>query len=253
MAGALGYPTVLMKKALASLLLLAGLVPRPARAQSSIVSQIAGPAAASEKLYFSLKLGLNVAYLAGAEAATERTGGFNVGLSATIRLTGRLSLVPEISPFSRKGLSGIPFSWTGDPAIDTVFADPDASALALQYTDLPVLVKYRLGRFHLGAGPVISFLSSASERFKAELDTGRVLRYEREVSDRFKKTDLGLAFEASWTIAKPRRGLGLVFHVRYLAGLVDVRRPSETPLDALSGGPVRNSVIQAYVSFPFVR
>lgn len=242
-----------MKRAFAVLVLLAVLVPLPAAAQSSLVSQMAGDAAATEKLYFSLKAGLNVSYQTGAEAGTERTGGFNVGLTATIRLTDRLSLVPEVTPFSRKGLSGIPFNWTGDPAIDKVFADPAASALALQYTDLPVLVKYRLGRFHLGAGPVISFLSSANERFKAVLDDGRVLSYKRDVSDRFRTTDLGLAFEASWTITKPRRGTGLVFHVRYLAGLANVRRESEGPLDVLPAGPARNAVIQAYVSFPFIR
>lgn len=246
-AGALGYPSVLMKKALAALVLVAGLVPHPVLAQSSIVSQIAGDKAATEKLYFSLKVGLNVANLTGAEAGTERTGGVNVGLSATIRLTSRLSLTPEITPFSRKGLSTIPFGTTGDPALDAAFADPSSSALALQYMDVPVLVKYRLGRFHAGAGPYVSFLSSATERFTAEPGTGEVLRYRRDVADRYKKTDLGLALEASWTITTPRGGTGLVFHVRYLAGLTDVLR------DGSAGGPLRNSVIQAYLSFPFIR
>lgn len=236
-----------MKKALAVLALLAGLVRLPALAQSSIVSQIAGGKAASEKLYFSLKFGLNFSYLEGAPAGTEHTGGFNIGLSATIRLNDRLSLVPEVTPFSSKGLATIPFEPTGDPALDAAFADPAASELALRYADVPVLVKYRLGRAHLGAGPCLSFLSSASERFKAEPGTGEVLRYSRDVSERYRKTDLGLAFEASWTITRPRGGTGLVFHVRYLAGLTDVRR------DRSAGQPLRNSVIQAYLSFPFIR
>jgi hypothetical protein len=249
----LGYPTVLMKKTLAWLVVLAGLVPLPALAQSSIVSQIAGDAAATEKLYFSLKLGLNVSYLAGAEAGTERAGGFNIGLSATVRLTDRLSLGPEVTPFSRKGVSTIPFMPTGDPVLDAAFADPAGSGLVLQYTDVPVLVRYRLGRFHLGAGPCVSFLSSATERFRADLDDGRELRYKRDVSDRFKKTDLGLAFEASWTITRPRGGTGLVFHVRYMAGLADIRRPYTGPLDVLVPGSGRNSVLQAYLSFPFIK
>ena len=236
-----------MKKVLAVLVLAAGLVPSPARAQSSVVSQIAGDKAASEKLYFSLKLGLNVSYLTGAEAGTERSGGFNVGLSAAIRLSGRWSLVPEITPFSRKGLAAIPFAPTGDPALDAAFADPASSSLALRYTDVPVLVKYRRGRVQLGAGPVVSFLGGASERFRADLDDGETLSYKRDVSDRFRKTDVGLACEASWTITRPRGGTGLVFHVRYMAGFVNVLRAGET------GGPLRNSVIQAYLSFPFIR
>ena len=132
-----------MKRTVVALAVLIGLAPLAARAQSSIISQIAGDKAATEDLYFSLKFGLNVSHLRGpAEAA--RTGGFNIGISAAIQLTPRLSLVPEITPFSRKGAEKIPFTPTGDPELDARFADPTRSALALSYVDIPVLVKYRL-------------------------------------------------------------------------------------------------------------
>jgi hypothetical protein len=234
-----------MKKAIAALALVMGLFPSPARSQSSIISQIAGDSVATEKLYFSLKFGLNVATLKGT-ADTGRTGGFNIGLSATIRLTDRLSLGPEITPFSRKGISKIPFGTSGDPALDAFFEDPAAAELDLEYIDIPVLVNYRLGRFHLGAGPFVSFLSDATERFRADLPSGEKLRFRREVAARYRKTDGGLVLEASWTLTKPRRGMGLVFHVRYQRGVIDVFRA------ALPSGAARNSVIQAYLSFPFV-
>ena len=247
-----------MKRTVAALALFIGVIPAPAVSQSSIVSQVAGDAVASEKLYFSLKFGLNFAYLTRAEAGAERTGGFNGGLSATIRLTDRLSLVPEITLFSRKGIATIPFLSTGDPALDPFFADLQSSELALSYTDIPVLVAYRLGRFHVGAGPYVGFLSSAVERFRAELPLegdprATELSFEREVTDRYKTTDLGLVIEASWTITKPRRGMGLVFHIRYQGGLTNVLREYSGPLAVLPPGPYRNSVIQAYFSFPFVR
>ena len=233
-----------MKRTVAALALFIGLVPAPAVSQSSIISQVAGPKVASEKLYFSLKFGLNFAYLTGAEAGAERTGGFNVGLSATIRLTDRLSLVPEITPFSRKGIATIPFISTGDQALDPYFADLKSSELALSYTDIPVLVTYRLGgRIHLGAGPYVGFLSSAAERFQAELQLegdprATELSFKREVTDRYKTTDFGLVVEASWTITKPRRGMGLIFHVRYQGGLTDILREYTGPLlDFLRPGP----------------
>jgi len=235
-----------MKRTFAALALLIGLAPLPAAPQASVISQIAGEKAATEKLFFSLKFGLNVSYLTGAEPGTERTGGFNAGLSATIRLTDRLSLTPEITPSSRKGVAMIPFVTTGDPALDPYFLNPAAADLALVYTDLPILVKYRLGRFHVGAGPYIGFLGSATERFRAELPSGEDLSFKRDVGGSYKKTDYGLVAEASWTITKPRRGVGLIFHVRYQAGLADVVADTAAP------GPSRNSVIQAYVSFPFV-
>jgi hypothetical protein len=234
-----------MNRTAAALALLVGLFPVLARPQSSVISQIAGPKVATEKVHFSLKFGLGVTYLTGA-AEAERSGGFDVGISATFKLTDRLSLTPEITPFARKGVATIPFDTTGDPALDPYFADPSASALDLTYTDIPVLLKYRLGRFHVGAGPYVAFLMSAAERFRAETASGEELRFKREVTDAYAKTDLGLAAEASWTVAKPRRGMGLIVHVRYLAGFLDVRAAPP------AGGARRNSVIQAYLSFPFV-
>jgi hypothetical protein len=235
-----------MKRTLATLALAIALVPPAARAQSSLVAQIAGDKAASEKLYFSLNCGLDFAYLVGSPAEAGRTGGFSFGLSATIRLSDRLSLVPEVVPFFPRGISEIPFSSTGDPGLDAAFLGGDLStALALSTLDVPVLVKYRLGRFEVGAGPYVSFLITARERYQADLETGETIRFSRDVSERYKKTDFGLAAEASWTITKPRRGLGLVLHGRYEHGFVDVLR---TP--GSIGG--RNSAWHFFVSFPFV-
>jgi Outer membrane protein beta-barrel domain len=240
-----------MKRTLAALALAVALVPPAARAQSSLVAQIAGDKAASEKLYFSLNFGLDFAYLVGSEVSSlfypGRTGGFNIGLSATIRLTDRLSLVPEVVPFFPRGISEIPFNSTGDPGLDAAFmgAEDLSTALALSTLDVPVLVKYRLGRLEVGAGPYVAFLIAARERYQADLETGETVRFSRDVSERYKKTDYGLAAEASWTVTKPRRGLGLVLHGRYEHGFVDVLRTS---------GPFggRNSVWRFFVSFPFV-
>jgi hypothetical protein len=235
-----------MKRTLAALALAIALVPPAARAQSSLVAQIAGDKAASEKLYFSLNCGLDFAYLVGSHAEAGRTGGFSFGLSATIRLSDRLSLVPEIVPFFPRGISNVPFVSTGDPGLDAAFMGADLStALALSTLDVPVLVKYRLGRFEVGAGPYVAFLITARERYQTDLETGETVRFSRDVSERYKKTDYGLAAEASWTVTKPRRGLGLVLHGRYEHGFVDVLR---TP--GSFGG--RNSVWHFFVSFPFV-
>lgn len=245
--GALGYPSVLMKRTLAALALAVALVPVAARAQSSLVAQIAGDKAASEKLYFSLKFGLDFAYLVGSPAEAGRTGGFNIGLSATIRLNDRLSLVPEITPFFRRGISEIPFTPTGDPGLDSYFEGREvSSALALDYFDLPVLVKYRWGRFEVGAGPYLGFLGSAKEIFSVESEAGESARFSREVDSRYRRVDFGLAAEASWTVTKPRRGVGLVLHGRYAHGLADVLRVGQP------GGPLHNSVWHFFVSFPFV-
>ncbi len=234
-----------MRRTFAALALLLALIPAAARGQSSLVAEIAGDKAATPKLFFSLKFGLNFSHLTGA-VDMRHTGGVSFGLTATIRLSDRFSLVPEITPFLRKGVSDIPLGTTGDPGLDPFFADPASSELALDYVDFPVLVTYRLGRFHLGAGPYVALLSTAREIFRSEPTTDQSLRFSRDVTSQYKTTDAGLAVEASWTMAKPRRGLGLILHVRYEAGLLNVRAaPSAT-------GSGRNSVIQVFLSFPFV-
>lgn len=217
-----------------------------ARAQSSLVSQIAGDKAASDKLYFSLKFGMSCGTLIGTKD-TERLGGPNIGLIATIRLSDKLSLVPEVDPVSRKGVTSIPFFSTGDPELDPYFDEPAKSALVLNYVDIPVQVKYRLGgRVNLGAGPFVGFLTSASERFLTELAEGNELSFKRDVTADYAALDYGLVFEASVVVTKPRRGEGLVFHVRYQAGLADVLK------DPAASVAIRTSVIQVFFSFPFI-
>jgi len=242
----LGYPTGIVKRAavlLSMVLLSFSLV----RAQSSLVSQIAGDKAATEKFYFSLKFGLSCGVLRGVKEELERLGGANIGLFATIRLSDSFSLVPEVDPVSRKGITNIPFVTTGDPELDPYFDPPDKSALVLNYIDIPVLLKYRLGgRVSLAAGPFVGFLMSAAESFRAESETGEKLSFKQDVTGEYRNLDYGLVFEASVVVTKPRRGEGLVFHVRYQAGLADVLK------DPAASVAIRTSIVQIFVSFPFI-
>jgi hypothetical protein len=218
-----------------------------ARAQSSLVSQIAGDKAATDKLYFSLKFGMSCGTLMGVNKELERLGGANIGLFATIRLSDKFSLVPEVDPVSRKGITNIPLLTTGDPELDLYFDPPDKSALVLNYVDIPVLLKYRLGgRVNLAAGPFVGFMMSATESFRAELETGEELSFKQDVTPDYAALDYGLVFEASVVVTKPRRGEGLVFHVRYQAGLADVLK------DPAAAVAIRTSVIQVFFSFPFI-
>jgi hypothetical protein len=228
------------------LLLVLGISAAPVRAQSSIVSQIAGDKAASDRLYFGLKFGVSCSQLKGLGYG-DRLGGFNFGLTATVRLTDKLFLSPEITLFSRKGLTEIPFVTTGDPALDPYFAEPTKSALVLDYLEIPVRLMARLGRFELGGGPFVGFLSGASERFRAETATGEELLHTRDVTAAYGNLNYGFVLEAAWIITKPRGGEGLVFHIRYQAGLADIVKDPAVP------GAVRTSGLQVFLSFPFIR
>jgi hypothetical protein len=237
-----------MKKAAAALglLLVLGILAGPVLAQSSIVGQIAGDKAASDKLNFGLKFGVSCSQLRGLGYG-DRLGGFMLGLLANIKLADKLTLAPELTLFSRKGLTEIPFITTGDPALDPYFAEPTKSALVLDYVEIPVRVMARLGRFELGGGPFAGFLSGASERFRAETATGEELLRTRDVTAAYANLNYGFVLEAAWIITKPRGGEGLVFHIRYQAGLADIVKDPAVP------GAVRTSGLQVFLSFPFIR
>lgn len=245
-----------MKKAAAlGLFLVLWISAGPARGQSSIVGQIAGDKAASDKLHFGLSSGVTCSRLRGTGVG-DRLGGFSLGLGAVVRLTDRLALAPEVVFVSRKGLTEIPFLGTGDPALDPYFDELTKSALVLDYLDVPVVLRYRLGRFHVGGGAFVGFLSKATERYRAELETGEELKHARDVTSAFREANYGFILEAAWTITKPRRGAGLVFHVRYLGGLSDIYRTDpEVFLDVLGPErrPLRTSGLQVFLSFPFIR
>jgi hypothetical protein len=237
-----------MKKATPALALVLALLAGsgPVLAQSSIVSQIAGDKAASDRLYFGLKFGLSCSELKGLGYG-DKLGGFNFGLTATVKLSGKLFLSPEVTLFSRKGATEIPFITTGDPALDPYFADPAKSAIVMDYLEIPVRIMYRLGRFELGAGPFAGFLNSASERFRAELGTGEEILHVRDVAGDYRSFNYGFVLEAAWIITMPRGGKGLVLHVRYQGGLADVIK------DPAVAGSVRTLGLQVFLSFPFIR
>jgi hypothetical protein len=220
--------------------------PGPARAQSSIVGQIAGDKAASDKLNFGLRFGFDCSQLRGLGYG-DRLGGFSLGITARVKLGRKLFLAPELSLFSRKGATEVPFVTTGDPALDPYFADPTKSAIVLDYLEVPVRLMYRLGRFELGGGLFVGSLSSASERFRAELGTGEELLHVRDVASDYRSVNYGFVLEAAWIITTPRRGEGLVFHVRYQGGLADIVKDPAAP------GPVRTAGLQIFLSFPFIR
>lgn len=237
-----------MRKTVAALAVTLALAAAPGalRAQSSIVGQIAGDKAASDKLNFGLKFGFDCSQLRGLGYG-DRLGGFGLGITARIKLGRKLFLAPDLSLFSRKGATEIPFVTTGDPALDPYFADPSKSAIVLDYLEVPVRLMVRLGRFELGGGLFAGSLASASERFRAELGTGEELLHVRDVAADYRDANYGVILEAAWIITTPRRGEGLILHVRYQGGLADVVKDPGAP------GPVRTAGLQIFFSFPFIR
>jgi hypothetical protein len=166
-----------MKKTLITLILVLFLAPL-VRGQAALLVLLLGDKVASEKFYFSIKLGANGTNLSGMDATNTRWG-FNFGLLANIKLSEKFSLVPEFSPLSPKGARNIPLITTGDPNLDALLPNSSSTKRALNYIDIVLLGKYHFNdRISIGAGPYMGILTEATDIFKATVFEEGDLSYE---------------------------------------------------------------------------
>lgn len=220
-----------------------GMTATRANAQAALLVLLFGEKVASENFYFSLKAGANAADISNITGETK--WGFNFGLLATIKLNEKFSLIPEFSPLSPKGVKNVPTTTSGDQSLDLLISGDRSNTFDLGYIDIPVVLAYKIDdKFTVGAGPYFSFLTGATEVFESSLD-GKELTLEHGIKDEFNRGDIGLVFEAMYSLGEARHGKGLNIHVRFQRGFVDLLK--ETQQDA-----VKNTVFQVYVSLPFV-
>ena len=217
-----------------------------ARPQAALLVLLFGDKVASENFYFSLKAGANIASLPGIDDTTTLVG-FNFGLLATIKINEKFSLVPEFSPFSLKGAKNIPLRTTGDASLDALLQNSPNTNRALNYIDIPVVAKYHVNdRLSFGAGPYLSILTSARDKFKAQVYDEDDLSFIDDIKSDLESLDYGVIFEVSYTLSDMRGGKGLVIHARYQLGLADILK--ENP-----GDSIKNSVFQISLSLPFIK
>ncbi|MCK4830558.1 PorT family protein [bacterium] len=233
-------------KRLVILLILVLFSVQMAYSQAAILAVLFGDKVASENFYFSLKFGANIANLPGIDD-TKTLLGFNFGLLATIKLSEKFSLVPEFSPFSLRGAKNIPLRPTGDASLDALLQNSPSTLRVLNYIDVPVVAKYHVNeRLSFGAGPYLSFLTSARDIFKAEVFDEEDLRFKDDIKSNIQSLDYGMVFEVSYSLMNMKEGSGFVIHARYQWGLADILKDNP-------GDPIKNSVFQITVSLPFVK
>ena len=217
----------------------------PANAQAALLVLLFGDKVASENFFFSLKFGANLGDVTGIDN-TEMKLGWNFGLLGTIKLSDRLSLVPEFAPLSQKGAKNIPYVPSGDAALDNLIAPPDDARLNFNYIDIPVIAKYQIAdRIAIGTGPQFGYLTSASFDYDRSLNDDDHLTYSQASQVTWNKFDAGWAFELMFSLGDARGGKGINVHARYTLGLLDTVKDNP-------GNAVKNSVFQFFVSFPFI-
>ena len=138
--------------------------------------------AANAQSGFGIRGGANFFNFGGSDVSendyTNRVG-FHAGIYATILPEGPVSVEPGVF-YSVKGSQN-------DDGFD--------SRAVLDYVDVPVLVRFRIGEgFNLFAGPQISFLTNS--KFEGEFG-GSTLSFD---TDEIKSTDAGLVFGLGYNL-----------------------------------------------------
>ena len=138
--------------------------------------------AANAQSGFGIRGGANFFNFGGSDVSendyTNRVG-FHAGIYATILPEGPVSVEPGVF-YSVKGSQN-------DDGLD--------SRAVLDYVDVPVLLRFRIGEgFNLFAGPQISFLTNS--KFEGEFG-GSTLSFD---TDEIKSTDAGLVFGLGYNL-----------------------------------------------------
>ena len=235
-----------MKKYILTSLLFLSLSSAAIQGQAALLVLIFGDKVATENFYFSLKLGATYSIIHGYEDGKNAMS-LNFGLVNNIKLTEKLSLIPEFLPLSSRGIKDVPVLSTGNPELDDLLVDVESSDRKLSYIDIPVLLRVKLAeRFSVSAGPQISFLTGATDTYKSSLIDDVILTTELDIKSEINTIDAAAVIDLEYILVPPRGGKGVNIYVRYSKGFVDLVKES-------SGTKYTTSLIQFGATFPFVK
>lgn len=182
---------------------------------------------------FGVKAGPNLSTLTGDLDDTNVTGGLHVGVLAEVKFNANWGLQPELL-FSMQGAQSDLYYNSDD---DDFFYESEK--LALNYLNLPVVVKYYFSGVRglsVAAGPQIGFLLSAKYEFNS-YDDG-FDSDDDDVKDWFKSTDFSLTAGAEYEFK-----FKLFVSVRGNLGLSNISENDDVK--------IHNNVIQLSAGYRF--
>lgn len=204
-----------------------------------LISLFLGDKVSSEKFHLGLNVGANFSNLSGIDSTDVRAG-FMLGIIGEWRFAGDFYLQPEIVPFCYVGAKNLPPSGLDLPEIEEELADKKHDR-RLNYFAIPVLVKYATlnRRLHIGAGPQVGFLTSATDKYSGVIEN--TITIEEDIKDRLNSTDAGPVFQLEYKLKNDPFSTSI--SARYYHGLTDIIK--DNPENA-----VYNRVFSLFISVP---
>lgn len=184
-----------------------------------------------QHIRYGLKAGVSLAQFTGIQSVANRNRvGITAGLMADAPLSEKLALHPELL-FSQKGMQ---FEESGPGGYRST------ETFRLNYLDLPILLRLKLGGFFAEAGPQPGILLNARFTHTESASTSPPLTYSRDNTSATRRFDLGYVLGVGYQL-KQRWELG----ARYNGGLLSI-----SPQSAGSNS-IRNSVFQFQAGYLF--
>jgi hypothetical protein len=178
---------------------------------------MAGNAVASETFNIGFDIGMNFATVTGLGDAQRRRSPL-FGLFADWRFSEHAHLGVHFIPLSSRGAEGLSPQPLGDPTLDSLVRGGTMTR-SITTIDIPVMLKYAPRRdtgVRFGAGPEISFILGANDRYTARGPTDSAVVIERDIGSHIGGIDAGFAVDLEW------RWPLLAIGVRYYQGMTDL-------------------------------
>lgn len=186
---------------------LLGILPAHAARGQALLVLLFGDKFASDHVQGGIKFDVAGTTLSGLSGAA-RLRSWDLGGFIEVKLSNRFSLQPEFTFKSPAGAADLPFSPTGVADVDSAFAGATNVSVArtLGYVTIPILLKFRAGRFALALGPQLGYVVRAEDRYTGTLSRQNDLSYTVGLWSRVNRWDSGINAVAEFALA-PRLGL----------------------------------------------
>jgi hypothetical protein len=209
--------------------------------QAALLVLIFGDKIATEKFHLSIDAGINISSMPGLKAG-KATNGLYFGLGTFIKINDKWALTPEFKPISPRGAKSVLPLRDYSAVLTNINYD-----IELNYIDVPILAQYKLNKkLFIGAGPQLSFLTSAKQVSTGTLPLGSNVDIEEKMKENFKSVYFSVPLEIGYSLSDFRKGKGMDIKFRYNIGASEM-------INANKYGSTTGTTFQLFLSFPFVK
>lgn len=205
-----------------------------------LIALLFGDKLSNEKLEFGLNVGLNRSSIINLDTSGAGVG-LNIGMSFLYKFSDRWQINPMVYYSFPMGAKGVKVYETTDEDLNEVLESAMVQRKITAFS-LPVTIRYKLFNLtYLDAGPQFNWLTKSEDVFTASVFDKDDLTFTSNVSDRYKKIDVGMTVGIAQKI---KQSGGITITARYYNSLFTISKDVQSPNQY-------NSIFYFGVTIPF--